>query len=145
MKDEWYEKSTIILGIILFSAFYYIFKDDVEHNKFFKLGYDDNLVFLHKRINTLYLYLEILAACFIIGFINSYWDNVFHHIRGKKYHLEVKKMSLTTFIVLTKFLNRIFEMLMIYLTVSSNIQFILAYLAGNIMFQIPFTKYYVHD
>jgi NAD/NADP transhydrogenase beta subunit len=142
MKDEWYENSIIFFAIVVIGMFYYLFKDDMETNRFFRLGYNDDLVFLHKRINTLRKYIEILVACFVIGAITSYWDNVIYHIHSKRFHLKTKKMSLNTFIILSKFLSRIFSMIMIYLTITSNVQFIFMYLLGNVAFQIPYTKSY---
>jgi hypothetical protein len=139
INDKWYENSIIFFAVIVVAMFYYLFKDDIETNRFFRLGYNDDLVFLHKRINTLRKYIEIMIACFVIGFITSYWDNVIYHINSKRYNLKTKKMSLTSFIVLSKFLTRIFSMIMIYLTITSNVQFIVMYLLGNVAFQIPYT------
>ena len=142
MKDTWYENSIIFFAFVVIGMFYYLFKDDMDTNRFFRLGYSDDLVFLHKRINTLRKYIEIMVACFVIGVITSYWDNVIYHIHTKRFNLKTKKMSLTSFIVLSKFLARIFSMIMIYLTITSNVQFIFMYLLGNIAFQIPYTKSY---
>jgi hypothetical protein len=142
MKDEWYENSIIFFAVVVIGMFYYLFKDDMETNRFFRLGYNDDLVFLHKRINTLRKYIEIMVACFVIGAITSYWDNVIYHIHSKRYNLKTTRMSLNTFIILSKFLSRIFSMIMIYLTITSNVQFIFMYLLGNIAFQIPYTNAY---
>jgi hypothetical protein len=145
MKDSWYENSIIFFAIIVFVMFYYLFKDDIDTNRFFRLGYNDDLVFLHKRINNLRKYIEIMVACFVIGAITSYWDNVIYHIHTKRFHLKTKKMSLNTFIILSKFLTRIFSMIMIYLTITSNVQFIVMYLLGNAVFQIYYTNAYKNN
>lgn len=142
INDSWYENSIIFFSIIIVAMFYYLFKDDIETNRFFRLGYNDDLVFLHKRINTMRKYIEIMLACFIIGFITSYWDNTIYYINSKRYNLKTKHISLTNFIILSKFLSRIFSMIMVYLTITSNVQFIFMYLLGNIAFQIPYTINY---
>jgi len=141
MRDEWYERSLIFFGFFVIFAFYYIFGDNVENNKFFKLGYNENLVFLHKKINNLKIYVEIIFYCFVIGFITSYWDNINYHIKSKRYKIKTKYLSLPIFIIASTFISRIFIMIMIYLTITSNVQFIVAFLLGNVAFQIPYSYY----
>lgn len=134
-----YIHTLVIFTLVIFGGIYYLYLDDDIQSNFFKLGYSDDITFLHKKINTREKLIEMCTFCIFVGFITEYFNKLITFKEKYKINFSIHKTALYSLIVNIN--KRFFAMLLIYITVTSNIQFVLCYLLGTLLYDIPYMLY----
>lgn len=136
ISDKWFIISIILLIIILIGIFYLLVKEHDIENKFISFGLRDDLTFLHKKITSEYSLNITYAICILIGFIIAYWDKI------SKHTLNIKNFKLHSLLIIIKLLlQHGFKIIMTYIVITKSLQFIIFFIIGYALFEIPFSYF----